>query len=148
MGGLRALVRYSYNEAGGLNIRTINLFFEDWQDFENFLESGLRRDLTTTLEAKFGTTETRVQAIYRMYLNDVEDVRFSDRISNLMSEHSRIDLSLNQKINFGILSSARISFNLAVNNLLNSTRNSFLVSPDLDEDLSSRKLLGGIRIEF
>jgi hypothetical protein len=148
MGGLRALVRYSYNEAGGLNIRTINLFFEDWQDFENFLESGLRRDLTTALEAKFGTTDTKVQAIYRMYLNDVEDVHFSDRISNLMSEHSRIDLSLNQKINFGILSSARISFNLAVNNLLNSTRNSFLVSPDLDEDLSSRKLLGGIRIEF
>jgi hypothetical protein len=148
MGGFRATVEYSYTEAGGLDIRTVNLHFEEWQDFENFLENGLRHELSTSIQARLNSTDTRFRAVYRLYPSDFEDVTVSQRVSDLFSEHSRIDLSLNQKINFGILSSARISFNLAVNNLLNSTRNSQFVSPDLEEEYSNRKLLGGIRIEF
>lgn len=148
LGGIRAVVHYSYSEAGGLDIRTVNLQFEEWQDFENFLEVGLRHDLATTLEASFSPTGTRFQAVYRMYLSDVEDVNFSDKVSTLMSDHSRVDLSLQQRINIGILPSARISFSFAVNNLLNSSRNSSLTLDELEDEFSSRKLLGGIRIEF
>lgn len=148
LGGLRANVHYSYSEAGGLDIRTVNLHFEEWEDFELFLENGLRHDLATTLEAAFSATGTKVRAIYRMYISDSEQSGFSDRITNLMSEHSRIDLSLQQRIDLGILSSARISFSLAVNNLLNNSRNSALLSTELEDEADSRKLLGGIKIEF
>jgi hypothetical protein len=145
--GLQAKVLYSYSEAGGLDIRTVDFYFEDWQDFETFLEQGVRHDLSTTIEARFSETGTRLAANYRMYISDLEDVGFSERASDLFSEHSRIDFSLNQKMNFGFLSSARISFSLAVNNLLNNTRSNFL-TPELEEDINSRKYLGGIRIEF
>lgn len=148
IGGLRATVFYSYQEGGSLSIRNVNLHFEDFQDYESFLENGLRHDLQTTIEAGLPGTGTSLQAVYRLNLADADSIAATERANSLFNEHSRIDLSLQQRIDFGILSSARISFSLAVNNLLNSRRNSAIMSTDFEEDASARKLLGGIRIEF
>lgn len=148
LGGLKATVRYAYSEAGGLSIRTVDLDFEDWEDFESFLEHGLRHDLSTNLEAVFEPSGTAITIGYKMFISDVPDVSVNARISDLITEHSRVDIKLQQRLNFGILSSARVSFKLAVNNLLSSRRSSHLVATEIDRDLSSRKLLGGIRIEF
>jgi len=149
LNGLRGTVNYTYSEADGLDIRSVNLHFEDIQDFERFLELGLRRDLSTTVEAFFGSTGTRVQAVYRVYLADLEDdVGFSEGITSLLVDHSRLDLNLTQRIDFGLLSNARISFNFAVNNLLNNLRNSIFLSNDTDLVNRPRTIIGGIRIEF
>jgi hypothetical protein len=148
LGGLKATVRYNYSEAGGLSIRTVDLDFEDWEDFESFLEHGLRHDLSTNLEATFEPSGTAITIGYKMFISDVPDLSIDSKISNLITEHSRIDIKLQQRLNFGILSSARISFKLAVNNLLSNRRNSHLATTDIERDLGARKVLGGIRIEF
>ena len=148
LGGLKATVRYNYSEAGGLSIRTVDLDFEDWEDFESFLEHGLRHDLSTNLEATFGPSGTAITIGYKMFISDVPDLSMDAKISSLITEHARVDIKLQQRLNFGILSSARISFKLAVNNLLSNRRNSHLATTDIERDLGTRKVLGGIRIEF
>jgi hypothetical protein len=146
--GVNATVLYSYSEAGGLDIRTVNLQFEDWQDFEYFLENGLRHELSTTLEAGFEPTGTRFKAVYRIFPDDGLRYELDDRIDTLVTNHSRIDLKLNQKINFGILNSMRISFDLALNNIMNSVRGSIMTAPNINEGMGARKLIGGMVIEF
>jgi len=147
--GLRGTVKYTYSEADGLDVQSIDLHFEDIQDFERFLETGLRHDLSTTVEAAFGATGTRVRASYKLYLADVEDdISFSEGLSQLLGEYSRIDLTLSQRINIGLLSNARISLNVAVTNLLNNRRNSLYFNEDNDLLATQRTYIGGIRIEF
>ena len=147
--GLRGTVQYNYSEATGLDIQSVNLHFEDIQDFERFLETGLRRDLSTTVEAAFGATGTRVKVNYRLYLTDVEDdSTFNDGLSQLLGDYSRLDLNLSQRIDFGLLSNARISLNVAVNNLLNNRRNFLFLNDNTDLLEAPRTYIGGIRIEF
>lgn len=147
--GLRATVYYTFSEADGLEIRSVDLHFEDYEDFERFLERGLRHDLSTTFEAAFSSTGTRVRAVYRMYLADIEeDSTFSEGISQLLSDHSRLDLNLSQRIDFGLFDNARISFNLAVNNLFNTRRDSIFLSNETELANRPRTIIGGIRIEF
>jgi hypothetical protein len=147
--GLRGTVQYTYSEANGLDIQSVNLHFEDLQDFERFLETGLRHDLSTTVEAAFGATGTRVRINYRLFLADVEqDSTFNDRLSQLLGDYSRLDLALSQRIDFGLLSNARISLNVAVNNLLNNRRNFSFLNDDTDLLEAQRTYIGGIRIEF
>jgi len=147
--GLRGTVQYNYSEATGLDIQSVNLHFEDIQDFERFLETGLRRDLSTTVEAAFGATGTRVKVNYRLYLTDVEDdSTFNDGLSQLLGDYSRLDLNLSQRIDFGLLSNARISLNVAVNNLLNNRRNFQFLNDGTDLLETPRTYIGGIRIEF
>ena len=145
--GLRGTVQYTYNESDGLDIQSVNLHFEDIQDFERFLETGLRHDLSTTVEASFGLTGTRVGATYKLYLADIEDdYTPSDNFD--LGQYSRVDLNLSQRINFGLLSNARISLNVAVSNLLNNRGTGFLLGDDSDLASEQRKYIGGIRIEF
>lgn len=147
--GLRATVYYTYSEADGLTVRRIDLHFEDYEDFERFLENGLRHDLATTIEAAFSATGTRVRASYRMYLADIEeDSSFSDSLSQLLSDHSRLDLNLSQRIDFGLFSNAKVSFNLAVTNLFNNRRDSIFLSNETELANRPRTIIGGIRIEF
>lgn len=147
LGGLRATVFYTYSEASGLDIRTVDLYFEEWQDFENFLQNGIRHDLSTSLEARVAGTGTSLSLGYRFFINDVQDLSINETVSSLVTDYSRLNIKLQQS--FGILSSAKISFNFAINNLLNSTRNTYISPTDLDEEITdSRKLLGGIKIEF
>jgi hypothetical protein len=147
--GLRGTVQYTYSEAGGLDIQSVNLHFEDIQDFERFLETGLRHDLSTMVEAAFGATGTRVRVNYRLFLSDVEeDSTFSDGMSQLLGDYSRLDVGLSQRIDFGLLSNARISLTVAVNNLLNNRRNFSFLDNDTDLLSALRTYIGGIRIEF
>ena len=145
--GLRGTVQYTYNEADGLDVQSVNLHFEDLQDFERFLETGLRHDLSTTVEASFGLTGTRVGATYKLYLTDIEE-DYSPSGALDWGQYSRVDLSLSQRINIGLLSNARISLNVAVSNLLNTRGTGFLLGDDSELASEQRKYIGGIRIEF